>query len=1195
MLMVTNHKQSQLLCLTHWISLSLKTGVLIRMRLRRTAALHFLLLSSLVIPAGLHAQTDTGALVGQVKDSTGALISNADVTATNEATGVVYKGHANANGEYRISNLPHGTYTIASSMAGFSPSTVKGLTVNANDVQTQDLALAAAGSSTTVEVSSQANVSIDTTTAELGTIFTSKESEDLPAANAPQGLGVLNLSLEAPGAVSSGGVGAGVGPSVSGQRPRNNNFEIDGIDNNSKGVTGPLLYVSNDAVEQFSFLENVYSAQYGHSSGGQFNTLITTGTNSLHGSVYEYFNNRNLNAVTSTQGIANRSTPGRAANFNPRFDFNRYGGSLGGPIKKDKIFAFANYERQVLGESAAAYTVCAPTSAGYTLLNSVPFASQTNLKVLEQYFPTAGAQAGVKDAACSAQNISVTGTNGISTLIPVGDSPVQPPNFYNHDYLTTSGDYTISQKDTLRIRYVYNRADLTDTAASFPTFYSLEPNRYHLASINETHIFTSNLSNTIRAGYTRYFSQTPVGNQTFPGLNAFPSLYFYDLSGKGISLGPDPNAPQETIQNLYDLVDNITWVKGKHTFNVGAEGRKFIAPEIFTQRIRGDYEYNQLSQYLNDQSPSGLGQRNATPTGQAPTFYGDQSSIYSYVNDDWRVTPKFTLNLGVRWEFTTVPFAERSQSSESGANVPGVLTFGTPQPQYNNVVPRVGAVYAPNENTSIRAAFGINTDVLFDNLGENSAPLSLATTENVPSLTTQTPNFLATGGLPAQISNAIFTDPGQERTALSAYIPNQILPYSEQWTLGVQHVFAKDYTAEVRYVGTRGVHLDVQSQVNSQDAVTQANQLPVNLTGGTAVIPNGANTLAGIEASTGTYSYTTTAGAPVTYQCPYYRIASFCNAGFISTITGYFPYGGSNYNGLQTQLTRRFQNGLLINAAYTYSRALDDSTADVNSTALNPRRAENFQNLKQDYSRSDLDHPNRLSLVGIYDLPFFKQSNWLLKNLVGNLELAPVYTFQSPQYTSPQSTVDSNLNGDAAADRTFVNPAGAPNTSATVVPVLNNTVCATGTTNGGILNGTTTLATSCAANTIGYTAGAINATTKVFTPITNAYYVQGGNGTLPNASRNLLPTGRIDNLDLTAVKRFSYRERYRLEVQLQAFNVLNHSQYLPGSLNTVNSIQSTGSGAANFVNVTSGSNFANKNTDFSNNARTMQVAAKFSF
>ena len=1149
------------------------------------------------------AQVSNGVLVGVVRDSSGAVVPSAKITATNEGTKVVYTGQSNGSGEYRINSLPNGTYDVSSAVSGFTTTVVKGLAINANDVQTQDFALSAAGNSTTVEVSSIANVSIDTTTAQIATTFSQQEIEDLPSATV--GLGVLNLSLQAPGAVSSGGVGAGTGPAISGQRPRNNNFEIDGIDNNSKGVTGPLLYVPNEAVQQFVLLENIYSAQYGHSTGGQFNTLIEPGTNSVHGNVYEYFQNRNLNAVTSSQGIANASgviNPATGlpagSHFNPRYDSNRYGGSLGGPIVRNKIFAFANFERQTLGQSSAANTICAPTAAGYATLNSLPFQSATNLKTFEQYFPTATNPAlASKDPACATPTISVTPTNGVATSVQVGDYAISPPNYYNHYALTTSGDYTISSTDTFRVRYVYNREDVTDTAATLPAFYAVEPERYHLASLAETHIFTPNLTNDIRVGYTRYFSQTPVGSQTFPGLNAFPSLYFGDLSGYGTSLGPDPNAPQETIQNLYDLVDNITYVKGRHTINVGAEGRKFIAPEIFTQRIRGDYEYTNFSQYLNDLSPSHLGQRDATATGLSPTFYGDQSSIYAYLNDDYRVTPKLTLNLGVRWEFTTVPFEERGQNSEAAASVPGLLSFNVPQPQYTNVVPRFGVVYAPSENTSIRAAFGMGTDVLFDNLGENSAPLSLATTENVPSLTAQTPNFLVQGGLPAQISNAIFTDPAQERTAISAYIPNQILPYSEQYTLGVQHVFAHDYTAEVRYVGTRGIHLDTQVEINSQDAVTPANQLPVNLSGG-PVTPNGTNTLASIEAPTGSYSYTSTTGVAATVSCPYYRIASYCAAGFTSTITGYYPYGASNYNGLQTQLTRRFKNGLLINAAYTYSRAFDDSTADVDSTALNPRRAQNFQNIHQEYSRSDLDYPNRLSLVGLYDLQYFDHSKPVLKYLLGDFEFAPVYTFQSGQYTTPQSGVDSNLNGDSAADRTFVNPQGNPGTATTVVPLLNNAVCATGTASGGVLNGTNTLATSCAANTIGYTAGMIvtnPGAAPVFTPNPNAQYVQGGLGTLPTASRNTFPVGRIDNLDLTAVKRFAFHERYKLDIQLQAFNVLNHSQYLPGSLNTVNSVSSTGSGASNFVTVSSGGLFGNRNADFSNNARMMQLAAKFAF
>jgi hypothetical protein len=313
-----------------------------------------------------------------------------------------------------------------------------------------------------------------------------------------------------------------------------------------------------------------------------------------------------------------------------------------------------------------------------------------------------------------------------------------------------------------------------------------------------------------------------------------------------------------------------------------------------------------------------------------------------------------------------------------------------------------------------------------------------------------------------------------------------------------------------------------------------------------------------------------------------------------ASITADMPFGGSNYNGLQTQLTRRFINGLLINASYTYSRTFDDSTADFNSTALNPRRPQDFQNIRAEYSRSDLDRPHRLTLVAVYDVPFFRNSNFFLRNLVGNWEVAPAYTFQSPQYTTVQSVTDSNLNNDSASDRVFINPNGIKGTGTGVVPLVNPAVsCPAGTTTNGVANGFSTVVSSCAANTIGYTAGAINGTgtNLTFVP-SNAYYVQGGPGTIPTAARNSLPTGRINNLDLSAYKRISFRERYKVEVGIQAINGLNHPQYFPGSLDTVNSVASTGS--RNFDTVTN-SQFNQKSQVFSSNPRTIQLSGRISF
>lgn len=392
----------------------------------RKLAFAVVLIVLFLVGAGFgHAQTTSGALVGVVHDPTGAVIPNSAVSATNEATGVVYTGKSNDSGQYRISNLPEGTYDVRTDVPGFVPSLLKGVAVAATSVETLDIAVSIGQTTTTVEVSTQANVSIDTTTAQIGTTFSTKETQDLPAATI--GLGVLNLSLLTPGVASSGGVGAGTGPSVAGQRPRNNNFTLDGIDNNNKTVTGPLLNVPNDAISEFVLLQNVYSAQYGHSTGGQFNSLIVSGTNHIHGRLYEYFENRNLNAVSSTQAINNRAQ-GISPDFKPRFDFNRYGGQIGGPILKDKLFLFSNFERQTTGSAGSSSAFCAPTAAGFATLDGLTFASTTNYGVYKTYVPAAPNQAPAgggtscndSKAVPGGATVLVANAAGVSTPIPVG-------------------------------------------------------------------------------------------------------------------------------------------------------------------------------------------------------------------------------------------------------------------------------------------------------------------------------------------------------------------------------------------------------------------------------------------------------------------------------------------------------------------------------------------------------------------------------------------------------------------------------------------------------------------------------------------------------------------------------------------------------------------------------------------------------
>lgn len=1134
-----------------------------------------------VFATATFAQTTSGDLVGTVKDPSGAIIPNANVTVTNEATGVAVSMKSGSAGEFRASNLLPGQYDLAVSAAGFQPYTLHGITVELNKASTTSVTLSV-GANTTVEVSAQAGVALDTTTTNLTQTFSSTELTDLPSTSSggSTGFGVLNASLLSPGVASSGGIGIGIGPSIGGQRPRNNNFTIEGIDNNNKAVTGPLVYIPNDSVQGFTLITNQFSPEFGHSSGGQFNTNVISGTNKFHGRLYEYFQNRNLNAESGTQG-------GKPA-INPRYDNNRYGGQIGGPILRDKLFFFANFERNSIGQNPAIFS-CVPTAAGLNTLKSLGTTYGYNANNLAQYlkYTPAATVTGPGGAAIDASADQSCGneTSGpqfltvnsarssATTSIPLGNYQATASTPSNFDVLTTSLDYTISSKDSIRGRYIYNRLTNTDNAANtvpFPVFNTTQPFRFHLVALSEYHTFSPNLTNEFRVGFNRYENEVTAGNFSYPGLDQFPNLVFNDQGG--VNLGPDPNAPQFTIQNLYQVTDNINYVKGKHTISIGFDGRKYISPQGFTQRARGDYEWNNLSEFLQDLAPTSFGERS---TGNL-TYYGDQTALYGYGNDTYRLNPKLTLNFGLRYEFTSVPVGERAQSLNSAASVPGLITFAEPKPAYKSFAPRLGINFAPDDKTSIRAGFGLAYDVLFDNLGTLSFPPQYSGTNDVGAGTNKNPgapNFLAEGGLlPGKGGIQQFcitgTGPGTnlpcspdlpaQRAATAAFIPNQVVPYAETYTLTVQRTFAKNYTAEIGYVGTRGVHLPTQDQLNIQPRVTAANQLPTLLTGSTSVTaPAGARTLASINTPRGNI------------------VPAFRASGFTSKITSYQPYSSSNYNALVANVTRRFIDGLQANLSYTWSKTLDDATAEVFSTTLTPRRPQNSQDVAADYSRSALDRTHRVSLEVVYDFKYKRSNSFLMKNIVGNWTIAPIYTYESPEYATALSNVNSNLNGDSTAiDRPIVNPNGVKGTATAVTAqrATNlNSLCDPGTQT-----------TTCTANIVGYVAN---------NP--NAYYVQAGAGTLPTASRNTLPTRPINNFDLSAYKRLTFREHYSFEFGAQAFNVLNHAQYTPGTVGNINSTSNTTS-VINFQRVDNAF-FGQPGRVFQNNARTMQLSGKFFF
>jgi hypothetical protein len=1118
------------------------------------------------------SQVISGDVVGVILDKSGSAIPGAKVTAVNAETGVKYETKGNGTGEYRFNNLPVGTYNVSATAANFATTTVSRFPVELNKTSTLQITLEVTSTATSIEVVGGV-AALDTTTAQLSTTFEQQEVTSLPSATS--GSGVLNLSLLSSGVASSGGVGVGSGPSVGGQRPRNNNFTIEGVDNNSKSVTGPLVFVPNDAVAEFSLLQNNFSPEFGHSSGGQFNTIVRSGTNAFHGLAYIYNNNRHYNALDpyqALQGLGSGANcgsglPSDCSSPGPRYDFNRIGGQVGGPVVKNKLFFFVNYEYQPLGQAGGAGAVCVPDAAGIAKINATPGLSATNVAQFEKYVPVG--------------TLTGAGCTPIPWVNPPKDCTVSPtpagcvttagllvvsPSYSNQKILVTSMDWDISSKDQIRGRYIWNSFEGLDTAATLPIFFQSTPNKNYLVAINEYHTFTPNLTNEFRVGFNRNASVTPAGNYTYPGLDSFPNLVLNDM---GLQIGPDGNAPQSGIQNTYSGADAVTWTKSAHTLKFGFEGRKLIAPQTFTQRVRGDYEYTSSLLYFQDALPDYLAER----SNGDPVFYGDQVALYWFANDNWRIRQNLTINLGVRYEYTTTPFTTRSQSLNSAASVPGLINFVAPNPAPNNWAPRIGFAYSPGTDgrTSIRGGVGEAYDVLFDNLGLLTLPPQLSSTIDcapVGNYTCATP-FLASGGIkPGPGGIRTFPTIAAQRAATSAYMPAQTKdPKSMDWTLGVQHSFAKDYTFEVRYVGTRGIHLPTQIQLNKQPVVTSSFYLPTYTT---------TPTQATLDALPVTLSQINAAYSAHGNIVPAYNAAGF-NA---STITSYQPWSSSTYHGLAMQLNKRMSNGLQFVGSYTYSHLIDDATAEVFSTVLAPRRSQNGLALKNDYANSILDHRHRFTLAMIYDLPYFKHSNAFVKNTVGNWEFAPVYTYQSGQWVTAQSGVDSNRNGDSAGDRTVFNINGVSGTGSGVNPLCNS-MLPTGT------NPVTMATWACSDS---------NATPYVVAYVAKnptAQYIQAGVGALATAGRNTLQLNAINDVDLTALKRITITERFRIEFQAQAFNIFNHPQYVGGYLNDIAPIGYTGA-EVNVLRPQS-VDFNKPSTQFSGNARTMQLALKIFF
>jgi hypothetical protein len=1083
------------------------------------------------------SQSLDGTLRGDVKDPGGAIVVGATVTITSEHTDLARSQMTTASG-FNFPNLLAGTYTIAVEHEGFKKYVLRGVEIKPNQISEIVAQLELGPLTQTVEVSASAEL-VQTTSSQLGTSWGAREAAEVPL---PVLSGnTLNLSMLQVGTTSQSGGVAGVGGAIGGNRPRNNSFVVDGVDNNDVSVTGPVQYVIPESVGDFTLLTNQFSAEYGHSTAGQFIANTKSGTNDLHGEAFGFVNNRNFNTLDNlTKAAIARGDLFEA----PRFDWTRTGGTLGGPIARDKIFFFGAYQYATLGQASTPGNVSfLPTANGIATLNSLANAagsgvSQAAVNALTAVLPAA-------PVADPSQSITVVNdATGEAVPVEVGALTPAAPNFFTqHDFQTNGDIYLRDHRISLRFAYDRFRAPLV-SAFPLPMFTGAQQFDAKSATLSDAYTIRPNIVNEFRFGYRRSQLATTVPAIAPPGnLDVYPNFVIEELSG--LELGPDGNSPQSNTLNQYQWVNNLSITKGPHNFKIGVDARLWIAPSFFLPRERAEYRYSSLERFVKDGVPNNLALRGV---GDG-SFAGNQKGIFWFIQDDWKVHPRVTLNLGLRYEFITNPRDDEKQAINSVADLqnpsnPGLppLLFRVPRQDINNFAPRVGFAWDVfgDHKTAVRGGFGLAYDVIFQNLpllqlppqlqqelGLEQACITLAPQPawcpapspgvpyNEAFIIANGSSFLANAGLPGTFIPQTLS-PQEARAGTQGLIVDTVAPKTMTWTLSAQRELGKNDSLELRYVGTRGQNLPVQNRRNAillppdnlfLPTFFSQSEVPAN-------VPLTAPSLADFENA---------------------AVRPYAADGFLSNITAFDPAGSSTYHGGSMEFTHRFSsigwasNGVFLRTGYTFSKTIDDSTNELFTSQVNPRRPENFLNLARERGRSTIDHPHKFTIAGIYEFPKYGGDGWRAA-VLNQWQVSATYIAESGQPVTALSFEDANGNGDAAADRAIFNPSFTAKNTATAV----NAVCRS-------VTGATSIVSpdSCAANGIvGYVA--INPA---------AQYVQALPGARTNVGRNTLDSPGLNNWNMAFFKKTRLSERFRLEFRAEMQNAFNHGQPILGSGN----------------------------------------------
>ncbi len=1129
--------------------MTLRTGILTNFALWCVLCAHLL-----AIPASATPQNDNGTLRVTVWDPQRALVSGAAVSAIQEDTGISSASATSSIGVYLFPHLLAGAYKVRIDAQGFAVYVDREILVFAARTTEVTATLSLGSPTTELTVYAGANMA-QAESSQLSGAFEGRSISDVPIV-AGANYSVLNLSIFLPNTTTAAGGTSGSGGSIGGLRGRQNNFSIDGVDNNDPTVTAVSQQVIPDSVQQFVVNQNVFNAEYGRGSGGQFNVITKSGSNQFHWSTWLYNMNRAYDAADNQEhaDIARGMRTGKR-----RFDFNRPGGEVGGAILPNKLFVYGAYEFSDLNRQAAAPPGLAPTSAGMATLNAL--AANPQIRDLLAQFPIAPAQ-----NSCPGPPSCAVVVNG--QLIPVGTVNSIAPDFARANDFLINGDLHLNGQ-SLHGRYLQDRVR-RPFLGSFPQTQfasSAAVDNWRLI-LNHTWPMTSRLANDFQFSFSRFSQFFPLN-----GVAAtYPTLAINDLSP--MIIGPNSTIPQHRTFNEYLFGDAVSWTAGRHAVKFGGRYFWYVAPTEFLQFERGFYGYASLSQLVNDLVPT-----NGFQGVGNGYFAGNSNGFALFLQDDIKVTTRLTVNVGLRYDFFGNPADTKLNALNAVASLPGTpLVFDVPKQDWNNVGPRLGLAWDPTGSGrwAVRAGAAVVYDWVPWSFYINGVPVQRQVLPSIllpsvpvvcvgtfgppPAWCPTLSGFWANGAM-----NINFVPPST--TASARAQTSQMMSDAKaakvfNWSLGVQRQILPNTSIEVRYLGTRALELPVQLQLNSITAFENGAQpLPtyIQTSDIPPVVASNAPTLAQFNALLGS-------GVLRRYGAQGFT-------GGAGTLAS--PVGASTYHGGAVELMHRFDRNWYFRANYTYSKTMDDSTNDLFTSLVNPRRPQDSYNLADEWARSALDVRHKLAIMFLYDTPRMNFAYPFARRALNGWTLSGSYLFESGQPITIQSGVDSNGNGDADTDRAILNPGGTEGVGSVV-----NRVCRDPATGAASVNPFPLCASQ---NTVGYVAG---------NP--NAKYIQAGAGAVANLGRNTFDSPAFNIWNLAILKEDAVTERVHLRVRLEAYNVFNHPNFTIGNLSVFPSTSNAlTQGYASLAGVPAGT-FLNSKV-FNGGGRQLQLSIKVSY